>query len=390
MGRGISLLVLLGGVMKIGIITHYYNSANYGGNLQAYALTRYLNKEYSAEQICYDRSLPSIKNRSKKYGPIKFVKKVIKRLTWDFKAKKYKFVNDIVSKRRGAQKQFNLSIPHSNRVYRAGDIDKVNGYDFYITGSDQVWHPSAICPAYLLNFAPENKKGSYAASIAVEDIPQDKKQLIKEALLGYKGVSLREKEGVDIVKGLTDKKVEKVLDPVFLLDKEEWQEIIDQPITEEKYIFCYFLGDGKKERKIAREYAKSKGLKILSMPYLTGVYRRCDKNFADEDLIEVSPTKFLSLIASAECVFTDSFHASAFSCIFNTPFFAFKRSDINQGGSRINSLCEYFNVEKRICFSKERLSLKYIESVVLDITAATSLAVAIDNSKDYLKGLIED
>ena len=41
--------------MKIGIITHYYKNANYGGCLQAYALQRYLNREgYEAEQICYD------------------------------------------------------------------------------------------------------------------------------------------------------------------------------------------------------------------------------------------------------------------------------------------------------------------------------------------------
>ena len=41
--------------MKVGIVTHYYKSKNYGGNLQAYALTSYLSScGYEAEQICYD------------------------------------------------------------------------------------------------------------------------------------------------------------------------------------------------------------------------------------------------------------------------------------------------------------------------------------------------
>ena len=41
--------------MKIAIITHYYNSNNYGGVLQAYALCRWLNSQgYNAEQICFD------------------------------------------------------------------------------------------------------------------------------------------------------------------------------------------------------------------------------------------------------------------------------------------------------------------------------------------------
>ena len=37
---------------KIGIITYYYNSINYGGVLQAYALTKVLQElGYNAEQI---------------------------------------------------------------------------------------------------------------------------------------------------------------------------------------------------------------------------------------------------------------------------------------------------------------------------------------------------
>ena len=47
--------------MKIGIITHYYKSINYGGNLQAYALCVYLNNlGLDAEQISYIREKHSI------------------------------------------------------------------------------------------------------------------------------------------------------------------------------------------------------------------------------------------------------------------------------------------------------------------------------------------
>ena len=41
--------------MKIGIISLYYGSLNYGGNLQAYALCKYLkNHDVHAEQIQYN------------------------------------------------------------------------------------------------------------------------------------------------------------------------------------------------------------------------------------------------------------------------------------------------------------------------------------------------
>ena len=40
---------------RIGIVTMYYNSTNYGGLLQAYSLTMYLNNHgYDAKQIVYD------------------------------------------------------------------------------------------------------------------------------------------------------------------------------------------------------------------------------------------------------------------------------------------------------------------------------------------------
>ena len=45
--------------MKIGIITMYYYSYNYGGLLQAYALTRFLRSNgIDAEQISY---IPTVK-----------------------------------------------------------------------------------------------------------------------------------------------------------------------------------------------------------------------------------------------------------------------------------------------------------------------------------------
>ena len=40
--------------MKIGILTHFHKSKNYGGVLQAYALCRYLNESgNNAKQILY-------------------------------------------------------------------------------------------------------------------------------------------------------------------------------------------------------------------------------------------------------------------------------------------------------------------------------------------------
>lgn len=47
--------------MQIGIISIYYKNSNYGGNLQAYGLTKYLRQcGYDAEQICYSLYRPEL------------------------------------------------------------------------------------------------------------------------------------------------------------------------------------------------------------------------------------------------------------------------------------------------------------------------------------------
>ncbi len=59
---------------KVGIITLYHNSNNYGGLLQAYALCRLINqKGFDAEIIDYDFSTTKIENIRKMEG---------KDLTW--------------------------------------------------------------------------------------------------------------------------------------------------------------------------------------------------------------------------------------------------------------------------------------------------------------------
>ncbi len=51
--------------MRIGIVTHYYENYNYGGNLQAFALCSYLNQAQGveAEQIPCGMTSPTLLSR---------------------------------------------------------------------------------------------------------------------------------------------------------------------------------------------------------------------------------------------------------------------------------------------------------------------------------------
>ena len=104
-------------------------------------------------------------------------------------------------------------------------------------------------------------------------------------------------------------------------------------------------------------------MKIVTLPYLTGKYRKSDDSFGDERLYDVTPGNFVALIKKATCVFTDSFHATAFSLIYNKEFFVFERSSKISMASRISNLLDLLELESRFCDTEERECVDYIEGL---------------------------
>ena len=206
---------MLGENMRIGILTEYYESSNYGGNLQAYALTRYINDHYGkTEQIQYKRNIPpqnggkQLLNKSFQEILIKiFVKSrdlIIGRITKNKIQARIKLRDESI-------KNFNLSIPHSKVVYSDDTINRsIEDYDCFVVGSDQVWR-TFYNRAYFLGFVPENKlKISYAASISRNTLTDNEQAILRETLPGFTGISVREKEAVELVKNATVRQLESV------------------------------------------------------------------------------------------------------------------------------------------------------------------------------------
>lgn len=356
--------------MRVGILTHCFGSSNYGGNLQAYALCRVIASiGYHAEQIQYDR------REDEPFWKIHravTVKKRIGKLYHAFFRKPVSFVNNWpvradLKKRTDAIRRFNLQeIPHSDAIYTQRDISKcVEKYHAFITGSDQVWHPDAVCNAYLLDFVQGDRysKFSYAASIATDQLTDPQLERYRSSLADYQAISVRENNAVEMVQAITDLPVVQVLDPTLLLSAAQWDEIATDKRLDEKYLFCYFLGDSKEQRKLAQDYAQKHQLKIVTLPYLLGAYRKCDQDFGDEQLFDVSPGDFISLIKHADCVFTDSFHAAVFSLLYQREFYIFERQAAQSMGSRLRSLTELFGIQDHFCDTPRKASNQYIESL---------------------------
>ena len=70
---------------KIGIVTMYHNSINYGGVLQAYALAKFLNDQgYDAEQIRFVPELTELQKIKRLFhrGVKRAIKDVLKNARW--------------------------------------------------------------------------------------------------------------------------------------------------------------------------------------------------------------------------------------------------------------------------------------------------------------------
>ncbi len=354
--------------MKIGILTHYYKSVNYGGNLQAFALCRALSlMGYECEQVSYDSTYGNHRGRLRRLfalSPRRFFQKIASRL-FKKRSKTPPEVLALLEKRKRAIRAFNEGqIPHSETVYNLDTVkEAAKLYDAFITGSDQVFTRGAVCPAYLLSFLPEGKKRfSYAASMAQKSLTKQEERLFRSAFSSYSGLSVREESTLSLLSPLYAGQTVLSLDPTLLLAPSVWEALCPPRMVEEKYLFCYFLGKDKGERELASAYAKEKGLSIVTLPHLSGAYCQEDEGFGDRALYEVSPVELLSLIRHADAVFTDSFHATVFSGIFKKPYFTFERAGNREAGTRIETLASLFGHVGRFCDSEEKRTLSYLLS----------------------------
>ena len=368
--------------MKTGILTHYYKSTNYGGVLQAYALARVFNgiDGVESEQICYDMSsrredsrvLLSRGAKLKESSLAEAAARIPFFFTRAMRALRSK--TPVYRKRDNAVKaalrvraerfeEFRANIiPNSGTVYTADTIYKANArYDCFVTGSDQVFNPQGYDGVFFLDFvAPEKYKFSYAASVCADKLYKSQAAVYREKLASFDAVSVRETRSVPLISSLSPVPVEQTVDPALLLDAAAWGEVAAKPLYGRPYLFCYFLGDDKKERKLARQFAKMHGLSIVTIPSVSGKYSAADASFGDYRVFDAGPAEFISLVKNAAYVFTDSFHGVAFSHIFSKQFVAFGREGAGNMSDRVATLTAFFDTSSRFCNTRGRRKLSYI------------------------------
>ncbi len=321
--------------MKVYIAT-YHREINFGAALQAYATQQIL------KGLGYENELIAFKNvlevESKPKDIKGMINKIYNKIHSKEIAKGLERFNDFFKNYHKITKEYeNFKDLENNPPY-----DK-NGTT-YLSGSDQVFNVTTMLPEFFLQFGSENvRKISYAASVGINKIPQEKEKKLEEYLKAFDFISIREEASKKLLQQYTDKDIEVNIDPTYLLDKKEWEKLqnIDYiQCMKKPYILVYALYNPKWLGKTLKKIHKQTGYEIVLIS--NKGYRPMYKNVC---IMDAGPLEFLSLVANAKGVISSSFHGCVFSTIYRKPFYAV----INPSSpDRINSLLEKFGLLDRI------------------------------------------
>jgi hypothetical protein len=362
--------------VKIGILT-FHRAENFGAMLQAYALGEFIKSlghtveliDYRNRAIERHYDLCGIRFLFERKNIFASLSVLFTRFfTWRMQVRK-----------KGKYAEFRKNyLPISEKIYlRAEDFG--GGYDAYISGSDQVWNPrltGGLDPVYFLNFAGNRpcKKIAYAASSEsyAYEWYDKKRDVLALFLAGFDGISVREESLASKLSGYTSKKIEAVVDPVFLFDKTFYAKIMKDPGVR-NYILVYHIKESKNASRIAAQTARAGNKAVIEIH--GGFVPFADPKRHKQDLC---PLELLGCIFHADMVLTTSFHGMALSLILHKEFYVID----TEGMIRQRNLLEKLRLEDRIVNSADEIG----RTPHLDYDAIDErLRPYIHGSKEFLR-----
>ena len=259
-------------------------------------------------------------------------------------------------------------------------------YDAYIVGSDQVWNPGTgmNLEPFFLTFAPDNKtKISYASSFGVSSLPKQYEGKFNELLNNLNYISVREKEGAEIVKNVANREAHVVLDPTLLLNKAEWNNCSSNYSPSPKgYVLIYEVHPSEKIQQLALDYAQKNNLPVYRVG-VRGMFNWETKGVTN--LVDIGPADFVSLFENADIIFTNSFHGTAFSVNLGKNFYTVL-SRAGKKNSRMTSLLSILELDSRIIYQEDDEKISYTKYDVSKVQEL--LQTEREKSVEYLRAAL--
>ena len=311
--------------LKVGILT-FHDGINHGAFIQAYSLYRYLEAKGCNVKIINYRPLMDYFNEFKvlmRRGRFSLKILVLKKIItlWNY------------------QKLFNKT-PYSSKIEKLNTKD----FDIVILGSDEIWNLNS--QTNIENFTYfgagiESKKIiSYAASFGSYKFHNPFPSKIPLLIDRLSRISVRDYNSKEILKKITKKKIDVVLDPAFFLPNFPMEKIFDKNFVA-IYGWC-----GKKELEKLREHKVMMKKTFVSLSYYN--------KHADKNLINICPFKWLSRIFHADFVITSTFHGVVIAILYHKQFIVLKNDKI----TKIKTILDILGLKDRIVDGIELINEK--------------------------------
>lgn len=343
--------------MKIAILTLPLR-ANYGGIIQNYALQTVLEK--MGHQVETINLRPKAK-LSLKRMPFTYAERILNKILGkkdsiiflEQKRNKDKIIIE-QEVRKFIRKYIHLTPPFiSKKDFRKYNFDQ---YDAIVVGSDQVWRIPYAYPGietYFLDFINNDKikKIALSASFGTDEMeftePLIKKcgNLIKE----FEIITVREQSAIQLInnyKWQCKTPPVHTLDPTMLLSKEDYIKISTGYTQKNNQggLFYYILDMTDEKMRLIQKISSDLGLKPFTVSPKSN-------NWLDKVEERIAPPveEWLQAFNQASFVFTDSFHGTVFSIIFNKEFITIGNKE--RGMARFHSLLNEFKLQNRFITS---------------------------------------
>ncbi len=371
---------------KIAILTQPLHD-NYGGLLQAYALSKTL-KDLGNEVLIVDR----------RSGHSSTIRKIASKI-------KHFFLGNKTHKKFTSKQQFIVSqytlkfrkkyLPNTTHEITdnrgMSELNKM-GFDAYVVGSDQCWRPrySPNITNYFLDFveAQNNiKRIAYAASFGTADWEFTAKdtEACKALIQKFDAVSVREDSGIHLCKKYLNTDADHVLDPTMLLLPDDYKTITKQENQTKSNgnLKVYILDKTSQKLDLIKYIEKKIDLKHFEVMPQNRLGHEKIVNI--EDYVFPAPEAWLRGYEDAKFVVADSFHGTVFAILYNVPFIAIGNK--NRGMARFESLLRMFELEDRLITDFEAENIDNILKSCIDWNKVNNI---LEEKRQYALNFLKD
>lgn len=324
-------------MIKVGIMSDLQN-LEYGTALQLVALSEVIKKLGCEPRVINYR----VSSKMVNYPDKSATRMVSRKIT----GKLHKIANPryVSEKRRAGLEEFlRGNLQFTDRCDFLSNLESLNGeFDYFVCGCGDTWGSDDFNPRYYLDFVSDDrKKIAYAPSFGSNGISD--RNIVSEigrlsSQIGH--ISAREESGAKFLSRLTNREVRTVVDPVFLLNRSEWDGLFPDKYdkNDEPYLLAYMTRQDNENWKTVSDIANRLHLPVRIIPMFQKDLKRNGR------IVEANnPKDFIKLIKNAAYVCTDSSFGMAFSIIYHKQY-----SAIDSANKNLQSETDYDSVNERI------------------------------------------